>query len=210
MRPFRNQTVSETIQGSRRKSVLFEYPGAVTALKTGGLRNDAPVIRPLVEVFLKGDGGTQEYTTISASMRTCPTGGHRRPSEARCDARAVGHATVLMRGGTWVRCPPSWRIMTPLARVRHFDATSNELNFLDSMCCGWRRGWDLCQVTTRRARRAMPEDHTKRQFSQRESWRRGWDSNLAKSLPSTTYGISETLKTPETLKTVRVGTIQER
>ena len=41
-------------------------------------------------------------------------------------------------------------------------------------------------------------------------WRRGWDSNLAKSLPSTTYGISETLKTPETLKTLRVGTIQER
>src|SRR3970040_638164 len=42
-----------------------------------------------------------------------------------------------------------------------------------------------------------------------EGWRRGWDSDRAKSLPSTTYGISEALKTPETLKTVRVGTIQE-
>ena len=42
------------------------------------------------------------------------------------------------------------------------------------------------------------------------NWRRGWDSNRAKTLPSTTYGNWETLKPPETPETSRVGTIQER
>jgi hypothetical protein len=41
-------------------------------------------------------------------------------------------------------------------------------------------------------------------------WRRGWDSNRPKPLLSTTYSMSETLKAPESLKTSRVGTIQER
>ena len=41
-------------------------------------------------------------------------------------------------------------------------------------------------------------------------WRRGWDTNPAKSLLSTTYGDSEPLKTLTTLKTLPVGTIQER
>ena len=43
-----------------------------------------------------------------------------------------------------------------------------------------------------------------------EGWRRGWDSDRAESLPSTTCSNSEALKPAETLKSPRVGTIQER
>ena len=47
-----------------------------------------------------------------------------------------------------------------------------------------RRGWDSCQVTMRAAHRAMPGDRPKRQFSQRENWRRGWDSNPRAGYPT--------------------------
>ena len=40
--------------------------------------------------------------------------------------------------------------------------------------------------------------------------RRGWDSNRAKSLLSITCGNCETLMVTETLKSPRVGAIQER
>jgi hypothetical protein len=61
-----------------------------------------------------------------------------------------------------------------------------------------------------KGRRGLTEDTLDAKTERSEGLAERVDSNLAKSLLSTTYGISETLKAPESLKTVRVGTIQER
>ena len=76
--------------------------------------------------------------------------------------------------------------------------------------CDWQRGWAAFApgfgVTTRGHCAIARTDSGAREGE----WRRGWDSDRAKLLLSITCGNRETLKVTETLKSRRVGTIQER
>ena len=176
-------------------------------------------------VDMVGTDGTQHHWTFTANydgkdnpvMGRSPYGDvvalTRRPQTTRVTANRVGNPRSLRP----LSCPLMGRLgrIPPRARTRR-----------DRPSIPWRSTRSSRQNTSLQERMLKPIviafarrperesietlSQTHRPDSPTRVWRRGWDSNLAKSLPSTTYGHSETLKPPESLKTVRVGTIQER